>query len=214
MSGKIFTSVIPLLALFPLTSSANSWVDVSNQYTNKQIQITSQFQPEMASSIGITEADSLCSNITKAQQDKYIETLETSKKTLLQAVKTEKSLPVRQDLNIIIDNIDQTIAAGNLDDKYMLPWVDVPLIIFRGVSALLDDQMSDTRKQAANTRLACYVGKTGQAALTDQAKTLFEAALANKKLIGPTKEEVNQALARTDTLLQGLQQLFEQNEFI
>ncbi|MFT6125549.1 MAG: hypothetical protein ACJAW2_000915 [Shewanella sp.] len=214
MSGKILTSVIPLLALIPLTSSAESWVDISNAYTNKQIQVTSQFQPEMASSIGITETDSQCSSITKAQQDKYIRTLETSKKTLLQALNTEKSLQVRQDLNIIINNIDQTIASGKLEDKYMLPWVDVPLIIFRGVSALLDDQMSDTRKQAANTRLACYVGKTGQPALTEQAKTLYEAALTNKKLMGPTKEEVNQALARTDTLLQGLQQLFEKNEFI
>ena len=162
MSGKIFTSVIPLLALIPFVSSAESWVDVSNAYTNKQIKITSQFQPEMASSIGIIEVDGQCSSITKAQQDKYIRTLEASKKTLLQALKSEKSLPVRQDLNIIINNIDQTIASGKLEDKYMLPWVDVPLIIFRGVSALLDDQMSDTRKQAANTRLACYVGKTGQ----------------------------------------------------
>jgi uncharacterized protein (DUF885 family) len=212
MSGKILTSVIPLLALIPFTSSAESWVDVSNAYTNKQIQVTSQFQPEMASSIGITETDSQCSSITKAQQDKYIRTLETSKKTLLQALNTEKSLQVRQDLNIIINNIDQTIASGKLEDKYMLPWVDVPLIIFRGISALLDDQMSDTRKQAAMSRLACYVGKTGQPALTEQAKSLFETALSNKNLIGPTKEEVNQALARIDTLLTGLQQLFDNNK--
>jgi hypothetical protein len=213
MSGKIFTSVIPLLALIPFSSSAGSWVDVSNAYTNKQIKITSQFQPEMASSIGITEADNLCSSITKAQQDKYIQTLNSSKKTLLKALETETLLPVRQDLNIIIDDIDQTIMAGQLDDKYMLPWVDVPLIIFRGVSALLDEQMADSRKQAAMTRLACYVGKNGQVALTEQAKTLFETALSNKSLLGPTKEEVEQALARTDTLLQGLQQLFDKNKF-
>ncbi|MEH6463036.1 MAG: DUF885 domain-containing protein [Shewanella psychromarinicola] len=213
MPGKIFTSVIPLLVLLPFTSSASSWVDISNQYTNKQIKIVSQFQPELASSIGITAVDSQCSNITKAQNDKFIRTLESSKKSLQQALETEKLLPVRQDLNIIIGNIDQTIATGKLDDKYMLPWVDVPLIIFRGVSALLDEQMPDIRKQAAMSRLACYVGKSGQPALTEQAKTLFETALTNKSLMGPTKVEVNQALARFDTLITGLQQLFDKNNF-
>ena len=214
MSGKLLTCVIPLLAVVPFASSAQTWVEISNEYTNKQINITSQFQPEMASSIGIVEADKRCSNITKAQQDKYLNTLKSSKQTLLKALDTETLLPVRQDLNIIIDDIDQTIASAALEDKYMLPWVDVPLIIFRGVSALLDDQMSDTRKQDANNRLACYVGKAGQPALTEQAKALYEAALANKSLMGPTKEEVEQALARTDTLIQGLQQLFEKNDFI
>ncbi|WP_445777831.1 DUF885 domain-containing protein [Shewanella sp.] len=214
MSGKMLISAISLLTLFPLTTTASTWVDVSNEYTNKQIKITSQFQPEMASSIGITEVDGQCSNITKAQQEKYLATLQASKKTLQAALLTQESLPVRQDLNIIINNIDQTIASSQLEDKYMLPWVDVPLMIFRGVSALLDEQMSDTRKQAANTRLACYVGKTGQAPLTEQAKALYEAALANKTLMGPTKEEVNQALERTDTLLQGLEQLFDKNDFI
>ena len=82
MSGKILTSVISLLVLLPLASSASSWVDVSNKYTNKQIQITSQFQPEMASYIGVTEADNQCSNITKVQNDKFILTLKDSKKTL------------------------------------------------------------------------------------------------------------------------------------
>ena len=64
MSGKILSSLLPLLVLFPLTSSASSWVDISNKYTNKQIQIASKFQPEMASFIGVTEADNQCSNIT------------------------------------------------------------------------------------------------------------------------------------------------------
>jgi len=213
MLGKILTSVISLLVLLPLTSSANSWVDVSNKYTNKQIQIASQFQPEMASFIGITEADNQCSNITKAQNDKFIRTLNKSKKTLQQALEIEKQMPVRQDLNILISDIDQTIATDYLDNKYMLPWVDVPLIVFEGVSALLDEQMSDARKQAAILRLACYVGKAGQPALTEQAKSLFETALTNKSLMGPTKEKVSQALARTDTLIKGLQQLFDKNKF-
>ncbi|MGB6138035.1 MAG: DUF885 domain-containing protein [Shewanella sp.] len=211
MSGKVLSSIIPLIVLLPMTAAADSWVDVSNQYTNKQIKLTSEFQPEMASSIGIVEADELCSNISRAQQDKYLTTLKASKKTLLAALNTETLLPVRQDLNIIIDDIDQSIATAALDDKYMLPWVDVPLIIFRGVSALLDGQMPETRKQAAITRLACYVGKTGQPALTHQAQTLFEAALTNDQLIGPTKEEVEQALGRTDKLLEGLQQLFAEH---
>ncbi|MGX9460531.1 DUF885 domain-containing protein [Shewanella sp. A14] len=213
MSGRLLTSVMSLLTLLPLTSSASSWVDVSNRYTNEQIQLTSQFQPELASSIGITETDNQCSSVTQAQQKKYIHTLETSKKKLLKALETESLLPVRQDLNIIIDNIDQTIATSNLQDKYMLPWVDVPLVVFRGVSALLDEQMPSVRKQAAISRLACYVGKAGQPALTEQAKYLFESALTNKQLIGPTKTEVSQALARIDTLITGLQQLFDKNEF-
>ena len=213
MSGKIFACAIPLLTLFSLTSTANTWVDISNEYTNEQIQVASQFQPEIASLIGITEADSQCSNITKTQQNKFIRTLKTNKKMLQQALNKEKLLPVRQDINIIISNIEQTIATDALENKYLLPWVDVPLIIFKGVSSLLDEQMSATRKQAAITRLACYVGKTGQPALTEQAKNLFETALADNSLLGPTKEKVKQALARSTTLVEGLQQLFKKNNF-
>lgn len=214
MSGKILTSVLPLLVLLPIMSSATSWVDVSNKYTNKQIQITSKFQPEMASFIGVAEADSQCSNITKEQNKKFIHTLENSKKALQLALKTEKLLPVRQDLNILIAKIDQNIKTDYLENKYMLPWVDVPLIVFKGISPLLDEQMPDSRKQSALSRLACYVGKNGQPALTEQAKKLFETALTNKKLMGPTKEKVKQALARTETLMAGLQQLFEQNKLV
>ena len=212
MSGKIFTCAIPLLTLFSLTSSANSWVDISNKYTNEQMKIASQFQPEIASLTGIIEADSHCSNITKVQQNKFISTLKHNKKILQQSLQTEKLLPVRQDINIIISNIEQTIATDALENKYLLPWVDVPLIIFKGVSALLDEQMSSSRKQAAISRLACYVGKSGQLPLTEQAKTLFETALTNDTLIGPTKEKVKQALARSTTLVEGLQQLFNKNK--
>jgi hypothetical protein len=213
MSGKILSSLLPLLVLFPLTSSASSWVDISNKYTNKQIQIASKFQPEMASFIGVTEADNQCSNITKLQNEKFVLALKNRKKKLELALETEKLLPVQQDLNILIAKIDQTVATNYLDNKYMLPWIDVPLIVFKGVSALLDEQMPDARKQSALSRLACYVGKTGQPALTEQAKNLFETALTNETLIGPTKEKVNQALARTETLIEGLQQLFEKNKF-
>jgi uncharacterized protein (DUF885 family) len=213
MLGKKISSVISLLALLPLTSSASSWVEISNSYTNKQIQIVRHFQPEMASFMGVTEADSQCSNITKAQNDKFISTLQSSKKTLQQALKTEKLLPVMQDISILIGDIDQTIATEALDAKYRLPWNDIPLIVFSGVSALLDEQMPEVRKQAAIARLACYVGKAGAPALTEQAKKLFETALVNKTLIGPTKEKVEQALARTDTLIKGLQKLFDKNEF-
>lgn len=68
MSGNKLSSIIDayLLMFIPMRTSTNYWVDVSYQYTKKQIQITSQFQPEIASSNGITEADDLCSNITKA----------------------------------------------------------------------------------------------------------------------------------------------------
>lgn len=212
MSGKIFTCAIPLLTLFSLTSPANSWVDISNKYTNEQMKIASQFQPEIASLTGIIEADSHCSNITKVQQNKFISTLKHNKKILQQSLQTEKLLPVRQDINIILSNIEQTIATDALENKYLLPWVDVPLIIFKGVSALLDEQMSSSRKQAAISRLACYVGKSGQLPLTEQAKTLFETALTNDTLIGPTKEKVKQALARSSTLVEGLQQLFNKNK--
>jgi len=214
MRGKILSTSFILLTFIPSTVWAKSWIETSNKYTNQQIEIVSQFQPEFASFMGITEADARCSNISEAENKKYISALKKSKIALQNALAKEKLTPVLQDINILIDNIDQTITTDRLETKYMLSWVDVPLIVFRGLSSLLDEQMPESRKQAAIARLACYVGNSGQTPITEQAKILFEKALKNKALVGPTKEKVEQALARVDTLLQGLQQLFEKNKFV
>ncbi|WP_448566845.1 DUF885 domain-containing protein [Thalassotalea ganghwensis] len=197
-----------LSALITLSANATDWVEKSNQYTNQQIQLASQFQPEYASYMGITEADSRCANVTVEFNQQHIKALKESKQRLEKALLKETILPVKQDIEILINDIEQDLERNQLNEKYLLPWVDVPQTIFSGLSRLLDDQMPKARQQMAINRLQCYIGKTGQPALSQQAIERFERALTNKKLVGPVKEQVEQALARTETFITGINQLF------
>ena len=124
MRGKILSTSYILLTFIPSTVWAESWVETSNKYTNQQIEIVSQFQPEFASFMGITEADARCSNISEAENKKYISALKKSKIALQNALAKEKLTPVLQDINILINNIDQTITTDRLETQYMLSWVD------------------------------------------------------------------------------------------
>ncbi|RLA40756.1 MAG: hypothetical protein DRR42_25470 [Gammaproteobacteria bacterium] len=52
-----FTSAI-LLSLIFVTASARDWVDESNEFTTVVLKAQSQFQPEGATSLGLSEFDS------------------------------------------------------------------------------------------------------------------------------------------------------------
>ncbi|BFM11906.1 DUF885 domain-containing protein [Simiduia litorea] len=196
------------LFVAPLLSHADNWIETSNNYTHSQIAIDGKFHPEMGSFVGMAEFDSQCANITTNAQTDYLNALKLQKTQLEKALTTETSEPVKQDLAILIQDIELTLEDDRLDKKYFLPWTDVAQTVFQGLSALLDEQMPRSRQEAALNRLACYVGKADQEALSLQAQAEFDKAISNSALMGPAKEKVQQALDRTPTLIKGLRELF------
>ena len=197
------------LCVAPFIAHADTWIEISNNYTQSQIAIDSKFHPEMGSFVGMTEFDSQCANITAQAQANYLAALKQQQNTLEIALASETSEPVKQDLEILLKNIELSLEDDRLEKKYFLPWTDVSETIFQGLSSLLDEQMPKSRQEAALSRLACYVAKAGQAPLTLQAQADFDAALSSANLMGPPTEKVQQALDRTPTLIKGIRELFK-----
>jgi hypothetical protein len=52
---------------------------------------------------------------------------------------------VRQDLDILIDFLKRNLEEFNLSDQLLLPYQDPVEMIFRGLRALLDDQVAEAR---------------------------------------------------------------------
>ena len=210
-------SVRLILAVALLTSTAASaapattsdWVAISNVDTTHVLEAQAKFSPEDASSAGLAQYDGLASDLGPNINARYIAAMEVTRGQLQSRLQAEKNPQVRQDLEILISSIDDEITGTRLGEKYNLPWIDVPQMVFGGMQALLQEQLPATRRAKALERLQRYVGLyPGSVPVTEQAKALFMEKLGQPGLLGPVKARVDKSLANVPTYIKGIRELF------
>ena len=210
-------SVRLILAVALLTSTAASaapattsdWVANSNVETTRVLEAQAKFSPEDASSAGLAQYDGLVSDLGPNINARYIAAMEVTRGQLQSRLQAEKNPQVRQDLEILISSIDDEITGTRLGEKYNLPWIDVPQMVFGGMQALLQEQLPATRRAKALERLQRYVGLyPGSVPVTEQAKALFMEKLGQPGLLGPVKARVDKSLANVPTYIKGIRELF------
>jgi len=186
-----------------------TWIERSNADAKVALDVIAQFSPESASQIGILGFDDKVVDLKPDADKRHRAALLNAKAKLQQMLATEKDTAVKQDLEILIKATDQEVEGIDLDQKYMLPYVDVGETIFQGEFALLKDDVDVKRRPSALKRLECYVGKApGCTPIIELAKAQTTARLGEKELIGPYKAEVEQKLANTQRYAEGIRQLF------
>ena len=122
----------------------------------------------------------------------------------------EKDSRVKQDLEIMIQATRDSLKADEITERLRLPYPRVSQLIFGGVRGLLDDQVPARLRPAAMVRLKKYAGlEKGYTPIVEQAKKLVTEKLADKKLLGPFRNEVEQDLANSESYLKGIGDLFE-----
>ena len=122
----------------------------------------------------------------------------------------ERDANVRQDLQILLTSIDQSIEGSTLGERYLLPWTDAPQLIFGGINGLLSTQTPPERRVHALARLQRYAGLAeGSTPITTLARQRYEERLSNPDLLPPTRREVQRALDSADTYIAGIRKLFE-----
>lgn len=205
-----------LLAVATSASAASApqekpWVTASNRNTQELIQAQAAFAPEGASDAGLVQYDGLVSDLGPNIDERYIAADQKMLETLRPRLAKEQDPHVKQDLQILVDEIEREIAGIRLQDKYELPWIDVPQLVFGGEQSLLQEQLPASRRAKALERLQRYVGLySGSTAITEQAKARFNERVATPGLIGPVKADVEQSLANVSTYIQGIRDLFAQ----
>ncbi len=202
--------LILLLAGAVVGAEQKQWVTRSNENAKLLLEIEAEFSPEGASRTGMDGLEEQVSRIGKAVQ---LESQAAERRALTELERRlviEKDARVKQDLAIMIQATRDSLKADEITERLKLPYPRVSQLIFGGVRGLLDDQVPARLRPAAMVRLKKYAGlEKGYTPIVEQAKKLVTEKLADKKLLGPFRNEVEQDLANSESYLKGIGDLFE-----
>ena len=197
-----------VLAL-PALAAEPAWIKRSNANAQLLLDVVAKYAPEGASGLGV---DGFDEQITDMSRDQFAPTRKDTRAVideLRRRLKTERDGKVRQDLDILIKAGEDQLRAAALNRKYFLPYVNVGQLVYGVVRETLDPRIPPQRQQTVVARLEKYAGLAkGYRPITELAmERLRERQAADKKLLGPYKGEVEQALNDSPLLLQGIKDL-------
>lgn len=200
------TVAIPAIAA-PAASAA--WVETSNRNAAIVLEAQATFSPENASDTGLPQYDGLAADLGPNIVERQVAALQQARGKLQLKLELERDERIRQDLEILIKAVDQEIAGARIDDKYSLPWIDVPQMVFGSMQSLLQEQRPAARRAKALERLQRYTGQfKGSTAITEQARARFTEKIGQPGLAGPVRLQVEQSLENVPTYIAGIRKLF------
>lgn len=192
----------------PTAPTEQNWVDISNGYTMQLMLAEAQFAPEDAAGTGLEQFDGLAMD-QGPNLSQRVTAVEQAKLAEFQAALARESDPrVRQDLNILIDALNQSIEGERLNQRLTLTWLDIPQTMFGNFNGILDDQMAPERRQKAKELLERYTGLyPGTTPLTGLAKARWVESQGPGK-VGPYKGRIEDTLGKTQAYIDGIRELF------
>jgi hypothetical protein len=186
------------------------WVALSDANTQLVTDFFANYLPEIIGGLGVQGFDEAILQISEARDAEAKAREQQLVATLRQRLIDEQHSAVRQDLKILIDLLERDLEQTELEDRLMLPYFNIAETVFRGVRALLDDQVAEGRRAAALVRLRRYAGlEERYSPLTEQAEAYIRLHFDDPGLLGPFREEVEKDLARAPRLVAGIGQMFE-----
>jgi hypothetical protein len=205
----------PVLFLFFVFVSAASlaaeqaWVAESNRNSQVLLDVIARFNPESAQDLGVDGYDDQVIDLKPQVYERSQTAVEDAVAELRGRIGKTQDAAVRQDLEILIRSGEDNYNSSKLQNDLLLPYYSVTRMVFGGLRGLLDARIPKERQAAALVRLRRYAGtEPGSTAITELAKARSSEAFKNGKLQGPYKGEIEQDLADSPRLLQGIRKLF------
>ena len=195
MPRSILSFIAIALALagssHPALAGEQAWVRESNRNADVLLRLMKKYSPEQAGWLGVEGADEhivdLNPDVDSRTRKDYLRAVAELKS---RREKTANPL-VRQDLEILIRAGENNLRTNEVECRHMLPYYNVPRIVFTGFRALLDAQVPKERQAAALTRLNRYTSMAaGTKPLTTPARERTAERIANRDLVGPDAAEV------------------------
>ena len=191
-------------------TAPQAWVVKSNQNAQLLLDLGAKYGPEGASSQGMPGFDEKISQPTAENSAKSKADLEAAGKELRARMAKETDPLVKQDLEILIADVERDLRSQEASEKTFLPYMNVAGLIFSGEKTLLDEQTAAGRRPAAVVRLRKYTGlEAGYTPITKLAMERYREKAKNPALLGPAKLQVEKNLENTSTLVTGLGILLE-----
>jgi hypothetical protein len=191
-------------------SADKGWVTRSNENTRILLALQAKFSPESAGQTGFEGVDEQIFDLKPQINERQRQAYREAAQQLRARLKAEKDPLVRQDLEILIKAADDTVRGSLINEKYYIPYFNLPRALFFGLRTLLDDQIPPQRRKAALVRLRKYAGiEPGYTPIAKLAEDRSRERLNQRGLLGPAKIEVDKDLATQNFYVNGIQQLFE-----
>lgn len=201
-----------ILAALPAAAApapVPEWVQRSDENTQVLLEVLARFAPEGAGQLGVPGLDEQILDLSPGFPERSRAAAREATAELRRRLAAEKDPAVRQDLQILIQSAEDNTRGGEMEEKYFLPYFNVTQVVFGGLQALLDDQIEAGRRPAALVRLKKYTGMApGTKPLTVLSEDFIRTKLADPKLLGPFKDQVERDLATNQTVVAGIGELF------
>jgi uncharacterized protein (DUF885 family) len=205
--------IVAALSL-PAAAAEPAWVTKSNASSKLLLNVLAKYSPEGAGGLGVDGYDEQITDLSRDQFEPTNKDLRAAIAQLQKQLKAETDPRIRQDLEILIGSAEDQLTSARLTRKYFLPFTDVTQMLFGVVREMLDPRIPKERQKALLVRLEKYAGLAkGYRPLTVLAnERLQERLKADKKLLGPFKTEVEQAINDAPTLIKGMRDLLAKSD--
>ena len=202
------------LALMALAANLvhADWIKESDRYAMRVLEAQAEFQPESVGSYGLNEFDEDVIDLGPQIYQRRQAARQAMIAELEAALGQEKDERVRQDLQILIDDLRGDFEIEKTYRQYLLSYVDLHGFLFRSFNGLLDPRNDHSRYPAALVRLARYTGQEeGYTPLFQQARQRAKERFEEPGLVGPYIAELESDLGKTQSYVDGIRSVFERS---
>ena len=186
-----------------------SWIERSDRNTAMVFDTLGPFYPDWMASVGVEKFDSVVIDL-KADRVKRIDAALAARVTRLAGLKArEKDPNVRLDLEITIEALNRQRRTETLEDRLLVPFFDLPRLLFFSLQNLLDARNPPERRAHAVRLVRGYAGlEPGTLPIARLARERIEERAGDAKLAWPYKGQVEQVLGNCDRYMAGIADLF------
>lgn len=203
--------IVFLSSFQPVYSQENpDWVSESNAITGKLLEVMAKHSPESAARIGVDGYDEEIVDLSSAFREREKQDMKEIRGYLQGACDRASDKNVKQDLQILLASVSDGIKSSELESSALLPYYDIPNMIYMGISTLLQDRVPAERRTAALARLKKYTGaEKDYRPLTELAMEDMEREWKeNPNRLAPFKDEVGRSLSSSAQLIDEIGVLF------
>ena len=197
--------VLTVMTLPPVHAADQSWIAVSNSYTDQVLTVEMKHHPELGTRQGLSEYDTLIAQPTLVDEDRERKETEAVVARLKIALTQEKQEEVAQDLAIIIRSVELGFREQDYERAHDVPFLNASSRVYSGVRSLLDDQTPAERRPAAVARIRKYAGlESGYQPITEILKQRMLEQAAKPGVVYPAKVEIETELGRNSNYIEGI----------
>jgi len=209
---KLISRLAAVAALALATSAhadEKAWITESNANAQALLEVMARYSPESAAALGVDGHDAEIFDLKPGNDTRFEADAERVARELEAKLPATKDARVRQDLQILVAAARDQETTSQLNRRLMLPYFDLPNVLFQSFQTLLDPRVDRARYPAALSRLRKYTGREpGYAPLTQLARERSAERFGVAGLTGPWTVQVEQNLGNSQRYLKGIRDLF------